>query len=96
MKIGIIGTGQIGGTLARRFTAIGHEVFTARHLTAPLGSPGSRIANPRLDVATLPRRAYGPQKRHSVLPPSGGYVWKWIRLTRRSYTRLCMTKGMRL
>jgi predicted dinucleotide-binding enzyme len=29
MKIGIIGTGQIGGTLARRFTAIGHEVFIA-------------------------------------------------------------------
>jgi predicted dinucleotide-binding enzyme len=29
MKIGIIGAGQIGGTLARRFTALGHEVFVA-------------------------------------------------------------------
>lgn len=29
MKIGIIGTGQIGGTLARRLTAIGHDVFIA-------------------------------------------------------------------
>ena len=29
MKIGIIGAGQIGGTLARRFTALGHEVFIA-------------------------------------------------------------------
>jgi predicted dinucleotide-binding enzyme len=29
MKIGIIGTGHIGGTLTRRFTALGHEVFVA-------------------------------------------------------------------
>jgi len=29
MRIGIIGAGQIGGTLARRLTAIGHEVFIA-------------------------------------------------------------------
>src|SRR4051794_24094299 len=29
MKIGIIGTGNIGGTLARRFTALGHEVYIA-------------------------------------------------------------------
>ena len=29
MKISIIGTGQIGGTLARRFTALGHQVFIA-------------------------------------------------------------------
>ena len=29
MKIGIIGTGQIGGTLARRFTALGHDVSVA-------------------------------------------------------------------
>jgi phosphoglycerate dehydrogenase-like enzyme len=26
MRIGIIGAGQIGGTLARRLTALGHEV----------------------------------------------------------------------
>ena len=29
MKIGIIGAGQIGGTLARRLTAVGHEVSIA-------------------------------------------------------------------
>lgn len=29
MRIGIIGTGQIGGTLARRFTALGHDVSVA-------------------------------------------------------------------
>jgi predicted dinucleotide-binding enzyme len=29
MKIGIIGAGHIGGTLARRLTALGHEVFVA-------------------------------------------------------------------
>ena len=29
MKIGIIGAGQIGGTLARRFTALGYQVFVA-------------------------------------------------------------------
>ncbi len=29
MKIGVIGAGQIGGTLTRRFRALGHEVFVA-------------------------------------------------------------------
>ena len=29
MKIGIIGAGHIGGTLTRRFRALGHEVFVA-------------------------------------------------------------------
>ena len=29
MKIGIIGAGQIGGTLTRRLTRLGHEVFVA-------------------------------------------------------------------
>jgi 8-hydroxy-5-deazaflavin:NADPH oxidoreductase len=29
VKIGIIGSGQIGGTLARRFTALGHDVSIA-------------------------------------------------------------------
>ncbi|MGH7652897.1 MAG: NADPH-dependent F420 reductase [Gemmatimonadaceae bacterium] len=29
MKIGIIGAGHIGGTLTRRFAAVGHEVFVA-------------------------------------------------------------------
>jgi len=29
MKIGIIGSGNIGGTLTRRFSALGHQVFVA-------------------------------------------------------------------
>ncbi|HET9284167.1 MAG TPA: NAD(P)-binding domain-containing protein [Candidatus Angelobacter sp.] len=29
MKIGIIGAGHIGGTLTRRFSALGHKVFVA-------------------------------------------------------------------
>ena len=29
MKIGIIGAGNIGGTLTRRFRTLGHEVFVA-------------------------------------------------------------------
>src|SRR5258708_16508994 len=29
MKIGIIGAGQIGGTLTRRLTELGHKVFVA-------------------------------------------------------------------
>jgi predicted dinucleotide-binding enzyme len=29
LKIGIIGAGNIGGTLTRRFTALGHQVFVA-------------------------------------------------------------------
>src|SRR3954471_9985137 len=29
MKIGIIGAGQIGGTLTRRFRQLGHEVYVA-------------------------------------------------------------------
>jgi len=29
MKMGIIGAGQIGGTLARRLTKLGHEVLVA-------------------------------------------------------------------
>ena len=29
MNIGIIGAGHIGGSLTRRFTALGHKVFVA-------------------------------------------------------------------
>src|SRR5207253_2451530 len=29
MKVGIIGAGNIGGTLTRRFSALGHKVFVA-------------------------------------------------------------------
>ena len=46
MKIGIIGAGNIGGTLTRRFSALEHKVFVANSkLGRPTGSPG-RIALP--------------------------------------------------
>ena len=48
MKIGIIGTGHIGSTLAKHFTSAGHEVAvsnsrgpdTLRHLEPELGRLG--------------------------------------------------------
>ena len=46
MEIGIIGAGQIGGTLTRRLTALGHEVFVAN----------SRGAETLSDLAPKPAR----------------------------------------
>jgi len=48
MKIGIIGAGQIGGTLARRLTAAGHQVFIAnsRGPETLTGLAGETGANP--------------------------------------------------
>ena len=47
MRIGIIGAGKIGGTLARRLTAVGHEVSVANSrgpetLTALAKETGAR------------------------------------------------------
>jgi 8-hydroxy-5-deazaflavin:NADPH oxidoreductase len=51
MKIGIIGAGQIGSTLARRFTAAGHEVSIANSrgpetLAALSSETGARAVTP--------------------------------------------------
>ena len=43
MKIGIVGAGQIGGTLTRRLTALGHKIFVAN----------SDLAS-ALEAATIP------------------------------------------
>jgi predicted dinucleotide-binding enzyme len=51
MKIGIIGAGQIGGTLVRRITALGHEVSVANSrrpesLAALSSETGARAVTP--------------------------------------------------
>ena len=52
MKIGIIGAGQIGGTLVRRFRELGHDVTVSN----------SRSPETLADLAAEPvRRRYGPK-----------------------------------
>jgi predicted dinucleotide-binding enzyme len=69
MKIGIIGAGQIGGTLTRRLTALGHEVFVANSrgpetlsgLAAETGatavSVGEAVRGVELVVVTIPMKS---------------------------------------
>jgi len=68
MKIGIIGAGQIGGTLTRRFTELGHEVSVANSrgpqtLTALAHETGAKAASvtdavrgAELVVVTIPMK----------------------------------------
>ena len=76
MKIGIIGAGQIGGTLTRRFTALGHEVFVANSrgpktlsdLAAETGATAvsvpEAVRGVDLIVVTIPQKVV-QRKRHS-------------------------------
>ncbi len=69
MKIGIIGAGQIGGTLTRRLTTLGHEVFVAnsrgpetlRALEQETGAKAvtarKAAKNGKVVVVTIPERA---------------------------------------
>jgi len=69
MKIGIIGAGMIGATLARRWVTLGHEVViansrgpdTLRQLAAELGAAPVTVAEAarsgELVVVTIPERA---------------------------------------
>ncbi|WNG35063.1 NADP oxidoreductase [Archangium violaceum] len=69
MKIGIIGAGMIGGTLARRWTKLGHEVLiansrgpdTLRELAAETGATPVTVAEAahrgEIVVVTIPERA---------------------------------------
>jgi hypothetical protein len=66
MKIGIIGAGQIGGTLTRRLTALGHEVFVsnsrgpqtlaelARETGAKAVSPKEAARSGEVIIITIP------------------------------------------
>jgi 8-hydroxy-5-deazaflavin:NADPH oxidoreductase len=68
MKIGIIGAGNIGSTLARRLTALGHEVSVAnsrgpetlRDLAAQTGAKAASVSEAARDkevvVVTIPER----------------------------------------
>jgi 8-hydroxy-5-deazaflavin:NADPH oxidoreductase len=69
MKIGIIGAGMIGGTLARRLTALGHEVVIANsrgpeslgELAAETGARSVTVAEAarggEIVIVTIPQRA---------------------------------------
>src|SRR4051794_10533186 len=67
MKIGIIGAGQIGATLARRLTAVGHDVSIANlrgpasltHLAREIGGAGGFVLPAGQLGATLGRRLTG-------------------------------------
>ena len=66
MRIGIIGAGQIGGTLTRRLTALGHEVFVsnsrgpqtladlARETGAKAVSPKEAARSGQVVIVTIP------------------------------------------
>src|SRR5438105_15929511 len=68
MKIGIIGAGNIGGTLTRRLAALGHEVFVAnsrgpemlRELAAEPGATAVSVTEAACDkdvvVVTIPEK----------------------------------------
>lgn len=69
MKIGIIGAGNIGGALTRRFTALGHEVFVANSrgpetlgdLAAKTGAKAMTVEEAaragEVVIVTIPQRA---------------------------------------
>lgn len=69
MRIGIIGSGRIGGTLTRRFSALGHDVSVAntrgpesladlaRETGATPATPEEAIRDAELVVLAIPTRA---------------------------------------
>src|SRR4029078_9522899 len=68
MKIGIIGAGQIGGTLTRRLTELGHKVFVAnsrgpesladlaRETGATPGTVDEAARNRDIVIVTIPEK----------------------------------------
>ena len=55
MKIGIIGAGQIGGTLTRRLTALGHQVSVANSTQVQKRSPAWPQKKPAQSQFRLPK-----------------------------------------
>jgi 8-hydroxy-5-deazaflavin:NADPH oxidoreductase len=76
MKIGIIGAGMIGGTLARRLTTLGHEIAiansrgpeTLRTLAAEVGAsavtPAEAARSGEIVVVAIPLRAVTELPKH--------------------------------
>src|ERR1700730_13557630 len=81
MKIGIIGAGQIGGTLTRRLTALGHKVFVANSrgpetlsdLAAETGATAGSV--PEAVRRRGPNRGYHSSKEYSE--PPGRFVRRY-------------------
>ncbi len=75
MKIGIIGAGQIGGTLTRRLTALGHQVVVAN--SRGPGTLSDLAAETGAAAVSVPEAVRGvdlvvvtiPEKNISDLPP---------------------------
>ena len=94
MKIGIIGAGQIGGTLTRRLTALGHEVFVANSrgpetladLAAETGATAvsvpEAVRGVDLVVVTIPEKnipkSAGRSVRRYAGPRGGGRYWQLL------------------
>ena len=57
LRIGIIGAGNIGGTLARRLTTLGHDVAVANSRAQVAREPGRRD---RCDCCHCYRSSAGP------------------------------------
>lgn len=88
MKIGIIGAGQIGGTLTRRLTALGHDVYVANSrgpqtladLAAETGAtavtPAEAARSGEVIVVTIPeaRIRHLPKDLFAGTPPDAVVV----------------------
>jgi predicted dinucleotide-binding enzyme len=84
MRIGIVGAGNIGGTLTRRLTQLGHEVSVAnsrgpetlRELAEETGATAATaedaVRGAELVVITIPERAI-PQFDAGILVDTGNY-----------------------
>jgi 3-hydroxyisobutyrate dehydrogenase-like beta-hydroxyacid dehydrogenase len=84
MKIGIIGAGQIGGTLTRRLTALGHKVFVANSRTKRAKTALRNGAAPRTAPVASPlllERAlagcFRPAANHEIMLRFTGCARHW-------------------
>ena len=106
MKIGIIGSGQIGGTLTRRLSALGHKVFVAnsrgpeslKDLAAETGAKRSRSA--RLPEAASSSSSRIPRRIFQASRPISSRAcqrmsWWWIPATTIPASAMAASMGSR-